>query len=353
MRILLISPKMENPNGGIAVWTGAYLAWCEKHGADCHVVNTAAIGIRAEDGNAKRNFFDEFKRTKRIFKDLKGALAESPFDAAHLNSSCGSFGLIRDYLTAKTLKSKCPGLRLITHFHCNVPDQVGNFISVYFLKKLISVSDGVFVLCRSSGEYLKKVCKADTVLIPNFIGENQILKEKKAISESLSKLFFVGRVERAKGMRELFAAAAEFPKIRFELAGAVSEEMKREARPENVTLLGPISHERVSEEMDLADAFVFPSHTEGFSIALLESMARGLPCIATDVGANSDMLEGGCGIVIPPKDASSLTEAIRKILSSDQRREMSRNCIEKVKNCYTVDAVMKSIFDFYRNTERN
>ena len=70
MKVLLVSPKMENPNGGIAVWTDIYLNHIEKVGVDCDLLNIAPMGKRAVNGNAKRNFFVEIKRTLRIFKNL-------------------------------------------------------------------------------------------------------------------------------------------------------------------------------------------------------------------------------------------------------------------------------------------
>lgn len=347
MKILLISPKMEKPNGGIAVWTNEYLAWCEKNGVDFHVVNTSAIGVRAEDGNAKRNYLDEFKRSRDIFHHVKKALKNDSFDAVHLNSSCGSFGIIRDFLSARIIRSRLPRLRIVTHFHCDIPYQIGNPVSRYFLKKLITISNENLVLCRNSQEYLKSLCGVETTLIPNFIAEEMVATESKSISDQLKTFFYVGRVEKAKGAVEIFSVAKDFPDIRFELAGAVSEEMKQIAKPENVVLLGAVPHEKVLDYMDRADAFVFPSYSEGFSVALLESMARGLPCIATDVGANGDMLEGGCGIVVPSKDVSALKDAAEKMQSPEQRQAMSCACIEKVKNHYTLDRVMKRIIEIY------
>ena len=59
--------------------------------------------------------------------------------------------------------------------------------------------------------------------------------------------------------------------------------------------------QKLQKYLDKADVFLFPSYTEGFSISLTEAMASGLPCIASDVGANQDMLENHGGILIKTK----------------------------------------------------
>ena len=64
MKILLISPKMENPNGGIAVWTGYYEKACPKFGADCDIVNT-------QKKSEKQGLFKEIKRTIGILRSVK------------------------------------------------------------------------------------------------------------------------------------------------------------------------------------------------------------------------------------------------------------------------------------------
>lgn len=84
-----------------------------------------------------------------------------------------------------------------------------------------------------------------------------------------------------------------------------------------VELAGPVNNRAdIIREYHEADVFVFPSHFEGFPVAMLEATATGLPCIATDVGGVSDMLDGGrTGLIIPVKSPTDLAVAISTLVS--------------------------------------
>lgn len=69
----------------------------------------------------------------------------------------------------------------------------------------------------------------------------------------------------------------------------------------------------VREELDRADLFVLPSRTEGLPRALIEAMARGLPCIASAVGGIPELLSPED--LVPPGDAVALATKIREVLT--------------------------------------
>ena len=345
MNLLLISVCSDRSRGGIATWTDRFLKNCEKHDINCTLVNTEAIGKRGEKGTAKRNFLDEISRTRRIFGDLKKSLGEKCYDAAHLNTSCGTFGLFRDYLVAKRVKKK--GLRLITHFHCDIPYWIHNSISRKYLGKLVSLSDENLVLCENSRSYLEKTFGVLSHKVPNFLDDTLIRNDDKVISENIKMALFVGRVSEAKGARELYQLAERFPDIEFRLVGDVSENVASWDKPQNITLVGGMPHSEVLAEMDMADIFVFPSHSEGFSLALTEAMARGLPSVATDVGAAADMLADGCGIVVPVGDVDSMAFAIGSLSLPNSRGMISRCALEKAHRAYATVAIVKKIKSYY------
>jgi glycosyltransferase involved in cell wall biosynthesis len=69
--------------------------------------------------------------------------------------------------------------------------------------------------------------------------------------------------------------------------------------------------------LDAADLFVLPSRTEGLPRALIEAMARGLPCIGTAVGGVPELLDPA--EMVPPGDAAALALRIREVLADPLR----------------------------------
>lgn len=346
MRLLLISVKSAVSYGGIATWTERFLANCEGHGISCDLVNTEMVGRRALREDAERNFRDEYIRTCRIFRNLKGFLGNKHYDAAHLNTSCGPFGLFRDYLIAKRVKKK--GIRLIVHFHCDIPYWVRNYASRRCLRKLLALSDERLVLCESSRRYLEKDFGVSSHKIPNFLDDTVIRCDEKPIETTLSTALFIGRVSEAKGARELFELAKRMPHIEFRLGGGISNVVSTWEKPKNVTLVGGMPYSAVFAEMDKADIFVFPSHSEGFSLALAEAMARGLPVVATDVGAAADMLADGCGLLTAVSDVEGMIAAINGLADKNVRGQISRCAVEKARTQYTTDIILKELKEYYQ-----
>ena len=70
------------------------------------------------------------------------------------------------------------------------------------------------------------------------------------------------------------------------------------------------------------DVFVLPSRYEGMSNALLEAMAAGLPCVATEVSGNEENIEPErSGLLVPPNQPEALAEALATMLT---QREYAR-----------------------------
>ncbi len=128
-----------------------------------------------------------------------------------------------------------------------------------------------------------------------------------------------------KGHPTLIAAArricGKFPQIKFILIGDGKKRAEFESKVSelglqpNFLFLG--SRENVSEILACCDIAVLPSQAEGFSNALLEYMATGLPTVATDVGGNPQVIENGVnGLLVKPGDPAALADAISSLLEN-------------------------------------
>ena len=95
--------------------------------------------------------------------------------------------------------------------------------------------------------------------------------------------------------------------------------------------------------LSAADFYVLPSRIEGFPVAPLEAMACGLPIVATDIPAMSNILENGLasgGIVVPREDPCALAEAIQRLLEDTAFcTELGRNARRNMANHFSIESV--------------
>jgi glycosyltransferase involved in cell wall biosynthesis len=102
--------------------------------------------------------------------------------------------------------------------------------------------------------------------------------------------------------------------------------------------------------LQAADIFMLPSRQEGFSNALLEAMASGLPVVATDVGGNSEaVVNGDGGWIVRPEDAEALANAVQSLAT--QRTDlpaMGRRNRERVEKTFSLDRSVVALASWYR-----
>ena len=106
----------------------------------------------------------------------------------------------------------------------------------------------------------------------------------------------------------------------------------------------------VSNFLRRVDVAVLPSHSEGMSNALLEYMAAGRAVIATDVGANAKLLDGGkCGLLVPPNDTAALVDALGALLANPLRAAgYGAAARRRVDAEFSRDAMRRRFEAFYR-----
>jgi len=99
----------------------------------------------------------------------------------------------------------------------------------------------------------------------------------------------------------------------------------------------------------LAEVFLLPSLVEGLSLALLEAMASGTACVATDAGADGEVLEGGAGIVIRTQGVTTQLRTLLPVLRDQQvlTAELGRQARKRVLERYTLEKNIDALERLY------
>jgi glycosyltransferase involved in cell wall biosynthesis len=167
------------------------------------------------------------------------------------------------------------------------------------------------------------------------------------------RFLFAGREWERKGGPELLRA---WPAVRAALPAAqltvLGPTTLAEPLPDGVVVSGRIDRSTPAGEEAYIDvyrgatAFVLPSLYEPFGIVLLEAMANGLPCVASDRCAMPEIVgEGMTGHVVDPTDPDALAAALVKVGEPEVARRMGEAGRQRVREYFNWDSVAGRILD--------
>jgi alpha-maltose-1-phosphate synthase len=88
-------------------------------------------------------------------------------------------------------------------------------------------------------------------------------------------------------------------------------ESKLRSLPAGITWIPPCSPQFLRDQYRESHVFVFPSHSDGFGLVLLEAMACGLPAIASEASIGPEIITPDCGFITPTGDLDQLVELLR------------------------------------------
>jgi glycosyltransferase involved in cell wall biosynthesis len=172
-------------------------------------------------------------------------------------------------------------------------------------------------------------------------------------------LLFFGRLHVKKGLDLLVEAfgrlAGEHPELHLVLAGRdqgawpdFRDRAEHLGLADRVTYVGHVAGERARQVWSRADAFVLPSYSEGFSMAILEALASRLPSLITTPCHFPEVGDVGGAVVVEPDEESVLT-GLQGLLerSGDERRRMAENGRALVEREYTWNRQARKLIDVY------
>ena len=107
--------------------------------------------------------------------------------------------------------------------------------------------------------------------------------------------------------------------------------------------------------MQIAEVFFLPSLVEGLSLSLLEAMSTGTACVATDAGADGEVLNNGAGIVISTENVETQLTTIIPILLEHPSftKVLGEKARERVLNRYTINKNIDALEKVYLDLKKN
>ena len=321
------------------------------------------LGCKVETVHYGRHRLGESLKTKVVERSLEAGkmlplLRRSHFDAVILNTSHDWRALLRDLPLILTLKLNHVPYTFIYHGTVATKLLSGSGIKHGLYKGMfglrLRLAAGVFVLAWSEEQALRQLwpkCGVATVRLPFVPMSRQKTVVTKKAKNVEPKILYVGRLIREKGSLDLlhaFRAVAATKSCQLQIVGdgPVAQEARSLAQElgiqDRVTFAGHLDQEAVSEALNSADLFVFPTYySEGFPVAILEAMGAGLPVVTTRVAGLVDWLEEGKNAhFVQPKEPAALAEQIVMLLGDEKlRRRMGRANRDLVKSFEPVAAM--------------
>ena len=171
----------------------------------------------------------------------------------------------------------------------------------------------------------------------------QVMECVKSIrQDDVTTFVFVGRVVRDKGIHELVEAFErlnnEHQDTRLILVGRPEPHLDPLNAATQQIIESNKAIEAVGEQNDVrpwiaaSDVLVFPSYREGFPNVVIEAGAMGLPSIVSNInGCNEIIIPNENGVIVPPRDANAIYEAMLEMHKNEARRkEMAANSRQSV-----------------------
>lgn len=235
--------------------------------------------------------------------------------------------------------------------------------SCRWAKRIIAVSENT----KKDLIKLYGVPKEKITVIYEGYGEHKTCNTKHITQEKkFEKLYllFVGRLEERKNI-EGMVDAFEILKEKYEIShrlilvgkyGYGGENIKNKIYgsdyKHDIILTGYISDEEKFYLLKNADVFLFPTFYEGFGLPILEAQSVGTPVITSNISSMPEVA-GKSAVLVDPKDANEIAEAIHKLISDESyKNDIIEKGLENVKR-FSWEKCAREVGSMLRNKVSN
>lgn len=287
----------------------------------------------------------------KVSKELKRIVTKEKYDIIHCHTPVG--GVAARLVARKARKN---GTRVIYtahgfHFYKGAP--LKNWLLYYPVEKFCAhFTDVLITINQEDYALAKRKMKAKRVeYVPGVgidltkFGQATVDKSAKrkelGIPEDATLLLSVGELNENKNHETVIRAIKNLD-VYYIIAGKgdLQEHLQNVIDELGITnkvkLLG--FRDDIGELCEIADIYVMPSYREGLSVALMEAMAKGLPCVVSRIRGNTDLIDENGGVLFDPHSVDDCQGAIERIMSSERteigaynRKKIQRFALKPIK----------------------
>lgn len=221
--------------------------------------------------------------------------------------------------------------------------------------RIFSSCDMVMFQTERALEFYPLNIQAHGKVIPNALGNPHIAHAVRP-KERTKKISAIGRLSAEKDFPTLLRAFAlvyrQYNDYRLEIFGSGADREKLELLAQELGIADVVDFRGADPEaiVRIADAacYVLCSKYEGMPNALMEAMAVGLPCVATDCpnGPAELIVHGENGLLVPVGNVQKLAEAITEMLRDRDFAERCGDNAMKIRSTHSMDVVAQEYMNY-------
>lgn len=256
--------------------------------------------------------------------------------------------------------AKVFGKKVVIHIHG------GGFKEYYaankdFVSQVLERCDALVTLSASWKTFFEDVVGHKKVFVVHNIVEPPVMKAVG--QDGLFHLLYLGHIYKAKGIFDLVEVVrcshVEYRgRLVLDIGGGMYEAdvlkhfIEQHGLEDVIRFHGWVGGDRKHELLNVADAFILPSYTEGVPISILEAESYGLPVLSTTVGGIPEVVEDGKnGFLFQAGDLDKMKQVIDKLLNDEALREEQGRASKQISMKYLPNEVTTCLKRVYEMDE--
>ncbi|WP_239256607.1 glycosyltransferase family 4 protein [Listeria ilorinensis] len=344
MNILMIGPDTKE-KGGIATVLANFKAHYQSPSNRLFFLST---------WSQKRKWCVQWK----AFLSIRSVIRNQKIEIAHFHvAQKGSF--YRKAFLSFLVPRSC---QCLFHMHASQFDlfyEKSSKWQKWFIRKVFDRADYMLVLGNNWLDFYQSLTATHIQVIENAVR----VPDENSCQLNTKKVLTLGRIGLRKGSYDLLEVAEQVavsrPDITFILYGdgeieAVQKKI-RQKNLKNVVLGGWIDQETRQKVLQESSLHFLPSYHEGLPMAILETMACGIPNLSTNVGGIPELIEHQVdGFLVEAGQIDEMVAYIQQYFENlEHSQKMSQHAQEKIRQHYSLEGYYQKLDQLYQTIQKH